>query len=867
MTKLRRTLRRLLAAALCLAAAAGLGVFLMAPEAEAVDMTIDGSGFTDPTLTTGYMYYWHEGPPPNEGDYRKLLEQNKLPGKYPILLTWDGKYFLNTGAAFSQRFTERYNKPDLINQYLGPWGSNGIVAANYSDTAIKGYIELYDNRNQDTYRFNMDKSGLLANLPFFEDLKANGSAVCMDVGMPTLPYLVPANIGRSYGITSEYLFGTPRVADGGALDFEDNWLVSQTYLWSSALDTREKDWGLGALHMDEKTLFSAKRVYADGTLTYENPITMDYLWDELKRLNPALAAAADDRSSYFSQHYYFGPNLRNKFALENCFWYVEQRNGENIYAFRCGMQMDAYMIMQTGYISDRYDELLGESQRSFRHDKSRLILGDENISQQVNAKYNFQIYYAEPVITSYMQTSFTVQKGQVVNLDGPIVIGPGCAVTVEDGGVLTCTGWVINNGQILVKPGGTMLVQSKTGSAPYGVVNSFGADTESASGRIACDGTMIVMRDCKVVGGGLYGLQFGEGAQVVNYGQLISENLDVYAANTIENRGDTSAVFAGWGLTESGYDLTLNRITGSGADAWDGMGNVQKAAAVKLPGSSVWGARSSGGTVNYERTAPRRGRVTDVVARIETSADYSVADLPDTVPIYYDATYNVYYVYVGGVVYHYDANVGRWVNIGADGSHRIYNYSIRPTEDGYDYGGRLPDGYILSDGRVAYPGGETPSYEDYVDAPLHYDTHARFWWTTAGDGRAYFYEPTTVKDFIFVENGVYYRCPQRLRPPEIFDVDYISTEYWEDMPSGLNPSAYRSDMEESALPPPSMDPLKVQYDSSTYPYYYIYYELDEGLDKLWWNAGAGAFMQVGTYGFYGVKVEPGRVDLNGYTLP
>ena len=114
---------------------------------------------------------------------------------------------------------------------------------------------------------------------------------------------------------------------------------------------------------------------------------------------------------------------------------------------------------------------------------------------------------------------------------------------------MALNGWVINNGQILVEPGGMLILtdrETATGDYQYGAITSLGADPNSGSGRIACDGTIIVNRDCKLTCAGVYGLQLGETAQVVNYGQIIAENMEVYSDYAIENRGDSSAVFAGF---------------------------------------------------------------------------------------------------------------------------------------------------------------------------------------------------------------------------------------------------------------------------------------------------------------------------------
>lgn len=219
---------------------------------------------------------------------------------------------------------------------------------------------------------------------------------------------------------------------------------------------------------------------------------------------------------------------------------------------------------------------------------------DETAYKNAEPGTTFKIYYAEKREVSFIQTSFRVQKGQVTNLDGPIVIGPNCTVTVEDGGMLSVSGWVVNNGEILVKPGGTLMVQEHEVETEegkqYGAITTLEDDAGKASGRIACDGTMIIMPNCKVQCGGKYGLSFGESAQCINYGAIIAENLDVYRDHTIEMRGGDSRVFAGYGCTSSGYILSRVAITGT---TYPDQGTTEKVAVVRLAKDAAYGEGAS----------------------------------------------------------------------------------------------------------------------------------------------------------------------------------------------------------------------------------------------------------------------------------
>ena len=168
-----------------------------------------------------------------------------------------------------------------------------------------------------------------------------------------------------------------------------------------------------------------------------------------------------------------------------------------------------------------------------------------------------------------IQTSFEVENGQVANLDGPIIIGNNCTITVKEGGTLTITakseangvdlGWVMNNGKIKIEKGGTLYIQKGACINKYNNKNN-------AGGGIICEGLVIVDEDAKLCGGGVDGIQFKNGSHVINYGAIISENFTIEKDHTIENRGSKAVVFHGKGngVTGSGYGLFTGEVTSSG---------------------------------------------------------------------------------------------------------------------------------------------------------------------------------------------------------------------------------------------------------------------------------------------------------------
>ena len=71
---------------------------------------------------------------------------------------------------------------------------------------------------------------------------------------------------------------------------------------------------------------------------------------------------------------------------------------------------------------------------------------------------------------------------------------------------------IYNNGAIIVEKGGTLIIEENTDA--YGHTRSGTIITQASEGRggrIACEGTIIIMPDCKCFGGGQYGIQLGDG--------------------------------------------------------------------------------------------------------------------------------------------------------------------------------------------------------------------------------------------------------------------------------------------------------------------------------------------------------------------
>ena len=150
----------------------------------------------------------------------------------------------------------------------------------------------------------------------------------------------------------------------------------------------------------------------------------------------------------------------------------------------------------------------------------------------------WRMYIGTEITYNVINTDYTVQKGQVLNLDGDIRIGDGKTITVEEGAVLSINGNIFNNGHIYNK-GGTILVQSN------GCIQSYLPKDKNDYGGIGLDGGDLVIRAGGRVMTGVTkyddrwgnGLKLQNGASIINQGTLItSGNVNVSSGSTLENR-------------------------------------------------------------------------------------------------------------------------------------------------------------------------------------------------------------------------------------------------------------------------------------------------------------------------------------------
>ncbi|MBR4691537.1 MAG: hypothetical protein IKP17_02135 [Oscillospiraceae bacterium] len=893
MKKLKDNLRRALLMLLVM-------VFLAVPlgnprarvRADGAEFELDGSAFNEPEYDTCMMYFWHKGLP----SVTKDKQGNYI--KYPILITWKDTYCLRTDENFKNELLETHSKQKKKNDHYKFFGiSSGYVASD--SFSADDYDRVWgDTDYYMRYLYDTTDSSLLSKLGLdLNSLKKYGEAVSMDAS--GLPFIVPTDTSKD-----QYAIGLDEKVFG-----KDYWLIGSTrnWEWVETGMFGTDNWMGGVVQWE---------------LDYEHWksdqfLNKDYVYKGWRSMYDVNAHKSYEYTEGADQHY----------------WTVKQ-DANGLYHF---WTMGENLIEDWGRITGSYGRDWNRTRmRNWFHanDVARVNLyykgakigastptvKNKDWKNRVNTVDNtdgYTVYYADPNIVSFYRNSFTVVKGQVVTLDGPCVLDNQCTVTVKDGGVLACSGWVINNGQINVEPGGMLILQDRdtaTGDYQFGCISSVGVEAGSGSGRIACDGTIIVNRDCKLTCAGAYGLELGSTAQVVNYGQIIAENLSVYSNQIIENRGDTSAVFAGWGVTDSGYALSRTQITGQDYNA---KGTRESIAVVAVTRDGVYGDGAArfyvnpANTVTYTQPEKQKGYVSGFTASIDGSSYVSPAELPAGIPIYTDTRYGAYYIKVGGKIYQYHSLIDRWVNIEEGGHESFYDYRMPSRSEEFTEE-NLPDGYILVSGIVV---------GQKFNEDLYYDWQANVYWLYSGVN-CYYYEPALQKYIHVFDNNTYCVCPDELDPPPPYEHDFVPSSMYNSLP--LSALFYQSGMTEVENPfgkpevtvenglfcvevegtklwwmekyrkflpkeytivdgeaqggltetqvnwgyfDPDTDPdakPKVQKEEDRY---YIIVATGEHPGKYYWYSYASGFFLGDPMNYEGKPIKKEDVDLNGYTLP
>lgn len=570
--KRKLSLRR--CAALALTAGLGLAGLLFGPKASAADVTINTSGFKDIGDYTDhiYIYQWKEGLPP----YNWSKTYGK---KFPTLITWDDTYYfkVTTNVALNMR--------DNIHAYTSAL-KDGWSTDN-SDCGV-GNGSFNDNKNgypHGNYYMDMMYYGnLLSDLDEvdFSLLNADSNVVSLALpkGIPNLIPVFPVNGGGENGGAKNDSYSLIHANYNRysiEVDLPDSWLwYDHDYVGNFDDD--------GGFRQGENYLIGVRKDDCTHKVI-DNPwyIGDDYYqyngfrWS-LYALNDTTARNCTNNNWFDSVSFSYNDYLTgaknhqyNSNGWPHYFsWYALERteNGKKYQGFwTLGAYFhvkDFYIDSHVGGYKDCQKLTSSYPQIALAHKGDKFeTCGDRegdmvysfyfHASEWLGAlkkKYSFRCWYAEPLLASIIRQDFTVEEGQISNLDGPIIIDK-ATITVKDGGTLVINNWVMNNGKIEVEEGGTLYLSDNA------CLNKT-SDSYETYGSIRSNGLIIVGEGAKLIGGGWNGIELHDGSHVVNYGCVAAEQFVVASDYTIENR-------------ENGFVLTGpgNAIAGAGSAAFN----------------------------------------------------------------------------------------------------------------------------------------------------------------------------------------------------------------------------------------------------------------------------------------------------------
>ena len=160
----------------------------------------------------------------------------------------------------------------------------------------------------------------------------------------------------------------------------------------------------------------------------------------------------------------------------------------------------------------------------------------------------FVMYVGYMEQLSAVRSDITIKSGQVANYNGYVYVEPNVTITVEEGGVLSVSGALYNNGTIINK-GGDIVVQKKAAIEQYcldddpgGVICCDGGDLVILSGGRVTTGVTESYSDYKTGLGN--GFILRNGATCTNFGTLaVGSNAYVCDGATLDNRSGGKMLF------------------------------------------------------------------------------------------------------------------------------------------------------------------------------------------------------------------------------------------------------------------------------------------------------------------------------------
>ncbi len=539
--------------------------------AEATDISIDTSVFGDePTIDHVTIYIWRRGMPEVRSSSDVLKARD-------ILLTWDGCYYLSV---------DNYSFYQTMDDYYSMYDQKGYPKYNDLEAYEPGKIPADQIRYANGFYY-YDKDGfypcgypsggyryvvsylspvkLTASLPLnFSALREAGVSATFNPvnGLPVAGY-----IEQKDGIDQYYLgtFHKGKDHSFGGLTFSDD--VIMTWKGNSVFESFERKESF-LIFFSSTSRYNYMRmcmnhsvkdcVVEDGGRYLEGVISGGDKWSVLpgtQENTVRLMCHADTASSLRGGIKYEVDDMVRMFHSP---------------PDTVGLGHLGFLFQSVGNAVTRvykpgspHDEIVYEGESPY----------------WAGERGDFDVFWCEPTIMDIIRTDFTVENGQVSNLDGPIALAD-CTVTVKEGGTLTISNWVANQGTIIVEEGGTLYIQD---DACLCRIN----DGEHEGGGVISNGLIIVGDNAKLCGGGVDGIQLLDGSHVVNYGLVTSENFKITQPYTVENRGQNAAVFYGEG----------NGVTGSGMGTWGGSagpsgyverGQVERPCTVDVADNAVY---------------------------------------------------------------------------------------------------------------------------------------------------------------------------------------------------------------------------------------------------------------------------------------
>lgn len=208
-------------------------------------------------------------------------------------------------------------------------------------------------------------------------------------------------------------------------------------------------------------------------------------------------------------------------------------------------------------------------------DNEDVVFDGGTIKLSDSSREHIQAIMAGTVINASALThDFTVLNDQATTMGRPVSYIPeGVTLRVASGGVLAVDGILLNDGKIVVEPGGLLVLRELSMLLPYRC-------KKTACGGISSAGTIVVEKNGKLIGGGANGVYL-TGGVVYNYSLIASENFTATKKQLINNQRNAWVVagrsFGSWyenmllkyalrymlsGYSDDGLKAEIQRLTG-----------------------------------------------------------------------------------------------------------------------------------------------------------------------------------------------------------------------------------------------------------------------------------------------------------------